>query len=331
MYFAEFPVYAYALLACLFSCVFWLFFSKNRLSISASNIENSANCRNSATSFGEDSTITTLEAKVEEKAGMCTSLSCIRCSKSVYSVEKLLKKWSRIEQEFETDPDTKSRIRNGILNTAKGLKKHGECQQEPTLFYLEGLAGKIWHNNDDYSREISILENQHAFDILLKEFMNVYKDLKNGWVSNKVPSGGWYLYYLINQGVKNNENCSKCPRTVEMIEGLKSAILDCAFGNAVFSVLLPGTKIAQHCGPTNVRIRCHMPLQAPLGYFISVAGEQQGWQEGKTLIFDDSFYHEVHCDGNVSEPRVILMIDFWHPSLLSREREMIKSLFSPQM
>jgi hypothetical protein len=330
-YYSNFSSYLYALLTCALACFVWLLFNKIRASMPSNKIENPTNYASRLPNFGKDTDESTkAETKREEKTEICTSLSCIRCSKSVYSVEKLLTKWSIIEQQFKTDQNTKNRIRNGILNTSKRLEMYETNQQEPTLFYLEGLPSQIWYNSHMYASEVSILENRSTFDVFKREFMNVYQDLNIGWVANKVPSGGWYLFYLINQGVKNEQNCLKCPRIVETIEGLTSAMLDCAFGNVVFSVLLPGTSIARHCGPTNVRIRCHVPLQVPRGYYISVAGEQQTWREGKTLVFDDSFYHEVYCYGNINEPRVVLMIDLWHPSLLLREQEMIKKLFSPQ-
>jgi hypothetical protein len=322
-YYPEFPSAGYLVLTCALAFFVWLFISNSWASVRS-------NYARITTNFGDETDRKKGKAEREENTGVCTSLSCIRCSKSAYSVEKLLTKWDTIEQQFKTDLNSKNRIRNGILNTSKRLETYEENQQKPTLFYFEGLPSQIWYKNGEYSSEVSILESQSTLDIFQKEFMNIYQDLKVGWVSNKVPSGGWYLYYLINQGIKNKQNCSKCPEVIEIISSLKSAMLDCAFGNVVFSVLLPGTHISPHCGPTNVRIRCHVPLQVPEGYFISAGGEQKTWREGETLIFDDSFYHEVYCHDDVKEPRVVLMIDLWHPSLLAEEREMINKLFSPQ-
>ena len=327
-YYSEFSIYLYAIITCALASFLWLIFSKNGASKNAQNPENYVVYEKN---FGNEiANSTTIETKPEERTDACTSLSCIRCSKSVYSVEKLLKKWSAIGELLKTDNDAGNRMRNGILNASKRLEKYEGSQQEPTLFYLEGLPSQVWYTSDVYLSEVSSLESQSTLDIFQKEFVNIYQDLSVGWVANEVPSGRWYLFYLINQGVKNAENCLECPGTLEKIKGLNSVMLDCAFGNVVFSVLLPGTHIARHCGPTNVRIRCHVPLQTPEGFFISVAGTERTWQEGKTLIFDDSFYHEVFSHGNGDEPRVVLMIDLWHPSLSLSEQEMIKKLFSPQ-
>ncbi len=133
-YYSEFSSYFYALLTCALGCCIWLLLSKNRSSMRSNNIQN-------ATEKGKEIDKSTMvETKREEKAAICTSLSCIRCSKSIYSVEKLLKKWSTVEQQFKTDQDTKSRIRNGILNTSKRLEKYERRQQEPTVVLFRRIA-----------------------------------------------------------------------------------------------------------------------------------------------------------------------------------------------
>ena len=38
----------------------------------------------------------------------------------------------------------------------------------------------------------------------------------------------------------------------------------CSLGYVFFSVLLPGTRIEPHCGASNLRLRCHLPLQLPV-------------------------------------------------------------------
>uniref|UniRef100_A0A3B4A4F8 Aspartyl/asparaginy/proline hydroxylase domain-containing protein n=1 Tax=Periophthalmus magnuspinnatus TaxID=409849 RepID=A0A3B4A4F8_9GOBI len=72
-----------------------------------------------------------------------------------------------------------------------------------------------------------------------------------------------------------------------------------------FSVMHPGTHVWPHTGPTNCRLRLH------LGLVIPKTGCQ--WEEGKVLIFDDSFEHEVWQDADSF--RLIFIIDVWHPEL----------------
>ncbi len=44
-----------------------------------------------------------------------------------------------------------------------------------------------------------------------------------------------------------------------------------------------------------------------------VGNETRMWQEGRCLIFDDSWEHEVWNDSN--SDRVVLLVNFWHPDL----------------
>lgn len=266
----------------------------------------------------------------------CTSLSCVRCSNSIFSTEKLLKKWSVIQKAFLPEQDISCRIENAIIRQGNSKENAGENRakyienQAPTVFYMESLPAKIWYSEQDYPKEVSILETASNLDIIISEFLVISQDLDVGWASNQVASGGWHLFHLFNQGVRLEENCKRCPQTTKIIEELPLFMSNCAFGNVMFSVLLPDTVIDSHCGPTNVRIRCHLPLKAPEGYFICIAGQERSWKENNVLIFDDSFYHEVYHRGNMLEARVVLMIDFWHPGLSFEEKQIITTLFSPQ-
>ena len=45
------------------------------------------------------------------------------------------------------------------------------------------------------------------------------------------------------------------------------------------------------------------------------------WEEGKVLIFDDSFEHEVWHDSD--SYRLIFIIDVWHPELSQHQRQVL--------
>jgi hypothetical protein len=49
-----------------------------------------------------------------------------------------------------------------------------------------------------------------------------------------------------------------------------------------------------------------------------VGEEYRALEEGKCVLFDDSFEHEA-CNTSLSEPRVVLIIDVWHPDLSDEE------------
>ena len=57
-----------------------------------------------------------------------------------------------------------------------------------------------------------------------------------------------------------------------------------------------------------------------------MAGDARPWEEGKMVIFDDSYEHEA---ANLSKEmeRVILLIDIWHPELVPTEIAQIQNMF----
>lgn len=51
-----------------------------------------------------------------------------------------------------------------------------------------------------------------------------------------------------------------------------------------------------------------------------VGGVPKTLSEGKCVVFDDSFQHEAFNDCDIaSPPRVVLVIDFWHPDFTDDE------------
>ena len=74
------------------------------------------------------------------------------------------------------------------------------------------------------------------------------------WSSNAtVDAGGWLTLYLYNQGVKDEAVCRRCPGMTAAVEAIPALMARSVFGNVFLSVIDPGTRIAEHCGPTNVR------------------------------------------------------------------------------
>ena len=97
-------------------------------------------------------------------------------------------------------------------------------------------------------------------------------------------------------------------------------------GAAEVSVLAPRTHLVAHCGPTNHRLRLHLPLHVPPGDQARMrVGDSapRAWVAGKVTILDDSFEHEVWNDAH-DEHRVLLLIDVWHPELTPAERDEVR-------
>jgi aspartyl/asparaginyl beta-hydroxylase (cupin superfamily) len=69
-------------------------------------------------------------------------------------------------------------------------------------------------------------------------------------------------------------------------------------------------------------LRGHLALVVPPGCFVRVGPEERTWEEGKVLVFDDSFEHEVwnHSDS----VRIVLFTNFWHPCLSEQEIKVLE-------
>jgi aspartate beta-hydroxylase len=81
--------------------------------------------------------------------------------------------------------------------------------------------------------------------------------------------------------------------------------------------LTPGTHIKPHNGPTGKKLRVHFPLVGTEGAKMRVGDETRYLEEGKCIIFDDSFNHEAWYEG--TQTRINLILDFWHPELSDDE------------
>jgi aspartyl/asparaginyl beta-hydroxylase (cupin superfamily) len=96
-------------------------------------------------------------------------------------------------------------------------------------------------------------------------------------------------------------------------------------GSIEFSMLGPGAHLRAHCGPSNHRIRLHLPVVLPpiedgqreLARMRVGEGESmsRAWVAGRVTAFDDSYEHEVW--NNASTARVVLMVDASRQATLS--------------
>lgn len=114
-------------------------------------------------------------------------------------------------------------------------------------------------------------------------------------------------------------NVDACPIAVRAVKSVPRQ-----YDHCFFSALAPNTNVTPHHGPTNKKLRIQLPLVVPtdehgtsMSHLI-VAGISIPLQEGKCIIFDDSFEHSARND-HPSKPRVILIFDIWHPDLTNAE------------
>ena len=246
--------------------------------------------------------------------------------------------------------------------------------QQPTVFFVPNLEAVPFHHRppnchsscpckrlwmripiDPKSPPIPTTGDiemlQQNFKIIQAELNNVLSseeehfapfDAKVYTSTNHKQTPQWSSIYLYHQGMKQSA-CNLFPRTTHIIETLCPNRMagKCGLGSIYFSKLKSHTKVNEHYGPTNVRWRCHLPLIVPksntgscLCVGVGDKEEKMGWEEGRPMLFDDSFLHSAVHFGSVGsedddDARIVLIIDFWHPALSEGDRNAIGVLYPP--
>ncbi|MFK4871441.1 aspartyl/asparaginyl beta-hydroxylase domain-containing protein [Novosphingobium sp. ZW T3_23] len=122
------------------------------------------------------------------------------------------------------------------------------------------------------------------------------------------PAGRWRSFFLVGYRYRDETNCRACPRTTELISRIPG------LNSAFFSVLVPGTHLPAHTGVSKAFLTCHLGIQVPRESEkcrMRVVDEWLEWREGKCLVFDDVFNHEVRNDSD--ETRIVLLVQFKRP------------------
>ncbi len=118
----------------------------------------------------------------------------------------------------------------------------------------------------------------------------------------------WKTYFFYAFGFRADRNCDQCPETARLIESVPG------MQTAFFSILAPGKHLPDHRGAFKGVIRYHLGLIVPEPKEvcrIRVGEDIRYWEEGKSLIFDDTYRHEVWNDTDGT--RVVLFMDVVRP------------------
>ena len=119
--------------------------------------------------------------------------------------------------------------------------------------------------------------------------------------------GKWRSFFLWGYGYPIDDNLARCPVTHDVIRRIPG------LSTAFFSILAPGTHIPAHRGVSKGLITCHLALIVPRDGDVRMRVDDRmvRWSEGETLVFDDTYDHEVWND--TAGTRVVLLIQFERP------------------
>lgn len=189
--------------------------------------------------------------------------------------------------------------------------------QSPHTFYVPHLGAAPFQSPDAVSHRL-----EENFEAIRAEFTQV-SDLEVKTPSYAlVKQGTWNTFPLMRSAKPISENIERCPKTWEIAQ--QCPLLEDVRGGVYFSIMYPGTQVKPHCGPSNLKLRYHLTVAEEKGAKIRSGQEWRTWQEGKCLILDDSFEHEVQHTGD--QRRVVLIVDCWHPDLNEAERAFLTRL-----
>ena len=118
----------------------------------------------------------------------------------------------------------------------------------------------------------------------------------------------WKTFFIYGYGFEAKLGVQMCPQTAALMRQIPGMT------TAMISILSPRKHILDHRGPYKGVLRYHLGLIVPKdaeSCRIRVGEDIRHWQEGKSMIFDDTFNHEVWND--TDETRVVLFVDVLRP------------------
>jgi len=216
------------------------------------------------------------------------------------------------------------RLSKAVDNFLRGGRKAGDTYQNPTFMFYPGLPTKPILDPGNFPWAQTLEENWQQ---IRDECLQLVRDKSTECVritASTAQNSVWNTFLFLDEGTENQVNMNKCPITTKLMQNVP-LLRGCCLGYCYVSVIFPGTHITAHCGPSNVKYRCHLPLLLPtcpmeeLG--MRVGDQYVNWTPGKCLLFDDSYQHEVWHKSDQNLPRVVLLFDFWHPDLQEVEKE----------
>ncbi|XP_073085687.1 aspartyl/asparaginyl beta-hydroxylase isoform X11 [Manis javanica] len=196
-----------------------------------------------------------------------------------------------------------------------------------SLYNVHGLKAQPWWTPKEtgYTELVKSLERN--WKLIRDEGLAVMDKAKGLFLpedENLREKGDWSQFTLWQQGRKNENACKGAPKTCSLLDKFPETT-GCRRGQIKYSIMHPGTHVWPHTGPTNCRLRMHLGLVIPKdGCRIRCANETKTWEEGRVLIFDDSFEHEVWQDA--ASFRLIFIVDVWHPELTPQQRHSLPAI-----
>ena len=173
---------------------------------------------------------------------------------------------------------------------------------DATFFPLERFAW-VKHVEDNWTvirRELETVLEDHA---ALANFQDISKDQ-----IEITDDDRWKTFFIYGYGFEAKLGVEMCPQTAALMRQIPGMT------TAMISILSPRKHILDHRGPYKGVLRYHLGLIVPKdaeSCRIRVGEDIRHWEEGHSMVFDDTFNHEVWND--TDDTRVVLFVDMLRP------------------
>jgi len=210
---------------------------------------------------------------------------------------------------------------------------HADLRQQPSFLYFPDLPTTAYFDRSLF-RWIPAFEAQT--DAIREELQRLLPsaqgrervftadDVEQQNLRGQGAPPTWNGYYFYRHGVRRDDNCAACPVTSAALDRLPLSRVREHGPEVLFSVFTAGTHLLPHRGVTNTRLVGHLPLVVPDDCALNVGGEIHAWQEGRVVVFDDTFEHEAW--NRSPQTRVVLIFDLWNPYLTDAEQAAVRDI-----
>jgi beta-hydroxylase len=192
-----------------------------------------------------------------------------------------------------------------------------------STLWIERLLKKPFHKHsllgdkkffDAYSMPLAkeLEDNFPAIQAELKNILKRYDDFApfqsispdQTYISN---DDKWRMFFFKAAGVNFGRNKQFAPETFKILDKHKDVI------SAYISVLGPKKMLMPHEGPWSGILRMHLGVVIPGNKecVLVNGGEEYHWEEGKVVLFDDTYEHIAV--NQTDEIRAILFLDIMRP------------------
>ena len=135
---------------------------------------------------------------------------------------------------------------------------------------------------------------------------SIGRDVRKDENGNEI---GWRVM-MVSLGDEISEDAKKfCPTLVDLVKKNRDKIMSCAI-----SILPPKTSIPQHHGYYKGVLRYMLAVDIPEEkekVYLCANDTKVHWEEGKSIMFDDTFPHKVY--NHTDDRRIVLYMDIKRP------------------